>query len=121
VAAEVPASDDFADRAQAIKEAIAREETVVVPAPVAPAPAADEPALSETVVAQAPVPPREEMPAPRVEEPVVEVDEPAAREADESPAREADADAGAPGRVVVGEDDLLADVDTGVNEDEFKW
>jgi len=96
---------------------------------VAPAPAADEPALSETVVAQAPVPPREEMPAPRVEEPVVEVaespareaDEPAAREADEPAAREADADAGAPGRVVVGEDDLLADVDTGVNEDEFKW
>jgi len=129
VAAEVPASDDFADRAQAIKEAIAREETVVVPAPVAPAPAADEPALSETVVAQAPVPPREEMPAPRVEEPVVEVaespareaDEPAAREADEPAAREADADAGAPGRVVVGEDDLLADVDTGVNEDDFKW
>ena len=26
-----------------------------------------------------------------------------------------------PERVVVGDDDLLADVDTGVNEDEFKW
>ena len=75
------------------------------------------------------MPPRQEAPAPRVEVPAAEADdssaqvadEPPAREADESPAREADADAGAPGRVVVGEDDLLADVDTGVNEDEFKW
>ena len=38
------------------------------------------------------------------------------------PAAEAAArSATGPGRVVVGEDDVLADVDTGVNEDEFKW
>jgi len=130
VAAEAPKSDDFADRAQAIKEAIAREETVVSSPPPTWMTPVPEPAAPETSVAEAPpVPPRQEAPAPRVEVPAAEADassaqeadDSPAQEADDSPAQEADVDAGAPGRVVVGEDDLLADVDTGVNEDEFKW
>ncbi len=86
VAAEVSVSDDFADRAQAIKRAIAREETVVTPAPVVPAAAVDEPAVPATAVAEAPAPPREETPTPRVEEPAAAADEPPVREADEPPA-----------------------------------
>ena len=94
MAPETSANDDFADRAQAIKEAIAREETVIAPPPVAP-----------------------------VEEPVAEEAGPSDEEAAPEPA-EAAADESGEGtreRVVVGEDDLLADVDSGVNEDEFKW
>lgn len=98
VVAEAPAVDDFADRARAIKEAIAREDTVVAPAGAAPS-AEPEPA--------APAGPG-----------------PAAPEEDEATRlAPVDDDAGeaASGRVVVGDDDLFADVDTGVNEDEFKW
>jgi cell division initiation protein len=94
MAPETSANDDFADRAQAIKEAIAREETVVAPPPVPPA---DEPAAAEATA------PAEEADSATAE--------PAADESAE----------GARERVVVGEDDLLADVDSGVNEDEFKW
>ncbi len=90
VAAEAPKSDDFADRAQAIKEAIAREETVVSSPPpkwMTPVP---EPAAPETSVAEAPpVPPRQEAPAPRVEVPAAEADDSSAQEADDSPAQEA--------------------------------
>ncbi|HOT23125.1 MAG TPA: DivIVA domain-containing protein [Thermoleophilia bacterium] len=98
VVADASVVDDFADRARAIKEAIAREDTVVVPAGAAPS-AEPEPA--------APAEP-----------------EPAAPEEDEATRLATVAgdagDAGA-GRLVVGDDDLLADVDAGVNEDEFKW
>jgi len=122
VAAEAPGGDDFADRAQAIKEAIAREETVVTAPPAKSMTPVPEPVAPETIVAETPpVPPRREAPAPRVEVPAADADGSPVQVADDSSAREADADAGAPGRVVVGEDDLLADVDTGVNEDEFKW
>ena len=94
MAPETPPNDDFADRAQAIKEAIAREETVIAPPPVVPV---DEPVAEEAVA------PAEEA-----------ADAPAEPPADES-------GEGVRERVVVGEDDLLADVDSGVNEDEFKW
>lgn len=97
VAAETPPADDFADRAQAIKEAIAREETVIAPPP---APAAREPGAS----------------AARDGEPVPETA--ATPPADEAPPAGTEA---APRRPAVGENDLLADVDAGVNEDEFKW
>ena len=129
IAAEVSPSDDFADRAQAIKEAIAREETVITPPPpvrtappppveTAPRAAGDADPLvvefappPEAPAAQTPV---EEAPETPAEAEAAPVDEPS-----EPPADEAEADARE--RVVVGEDELLSDVDTGVNEDEFKW
>ena len=90
VTSETPPQDDFASRAQAIKDAIAREETQVAAPPRREREAAAEPAstgdeASDTAVGQS--------------RPVAQ----------------------AGGRVVVGEDDLLADVDSEVNEDEFKW
>jgi cell division initiation protein len=101
MAAEAPASDDFADRAQAIKEAIAREETAVIaPPPAKPAAPPAAAHASAAVGEAAPAPRRPPSP-------------------DATPAVEAGADTRE--RVVVGDDDLLADVDTGVNEDEFKW
>lgn len=84
-APEAVPSDDFAERAQAIKEAIAREETVIAPPPDV---ATAEP---ETVA--------------------VAVDAPPVTASGDT----------AEGESGVTEDDLLADVDTGVNEDEFKW
>jgi len=91
MAPEASSNDDFADRAQAIKEAIAREETVIAPPPA-----------EEPVTEAAGTPAEDVVPA---------LVEPPSDESSEEP-RE---------RVVVGEDDLLADVDSGVNEDEFKW
>lgn len=130
--AEGMAQAEFARHAEAIKEAIAREE-VLAPAesPAAPEQTAEPPAA----------------PAVTVEEPATEVDdtelpdaalaalaeeeppeysidtaaapapdlptEPGPDAAERPPARE---------RILFGEtDDLLADVDSGVNENEFKW
>ena len=107
MAPDASSNDDFADRAQAIKEAIAREETVVAPPPAAVA--------EEAVIVLPPAEPAAEPVAEEVGQPPEEgATAPAEPPADES-------DEGARERVVVGEDDLLADVDSGVNEDEFKW
>lgn len=113
IAGEAPAvpRDDFADRAQAIKEAIAREDTVIVP-PEPPAAEAMPAAKREAAAA-----------APASDDVTRFADASAPRET-VAPGGAVAADEGAPagpGRVVVGEDDVLADVDTGVNEDEFKW
>jgi cell division initiation protein len=114
VAAEAPVSDDFADRAQAIKKAIAREETVIAPPP--------EPAVAPSAADFA-APPRRDVDPVTEDDPLVPVFPPPPEVAPEetTAAPTGEADAGARERVVVGEDDLLADVDTGVNEDEFKW
>jgi cell division initiation protein len=106
----VPAADDFAHRAQAIKDAIAREDTVIAAPPTGAAGAgvavSPEAAPSEHATGSAP-----DLDVTR-----------AAASAVAAPAEEAAEDGPATsGRVVVGDDGLLADVDTGVNEDEFKW
>jgi len=114
MAPEVTPSDDFADRAQAIKEAIAREETVVSPPPVV---TIDEPAVAAEPAVEARQDEDAAAAAPDVEageDEAADVATPA-----EKPAAEEQPETR--GRVVVGEDDLLADVDSGVNEDEFKW
>ena len=128
-ASEAAPADDFADRAQAIKDAIAREETAIAAPPQAP-PAA--PIVAEPPVAAAPVaeePPVAAVPEPTPVEPAPAVAEARPTDAEAapletaaaSPAHEDETPAGERERVVVGEDDLMADVDIGVNEDEFKW
>jgi cell division initiation protein len=113
---EAAPADDFADRAQAIKEAIAREETVITPPPepavAPPAATASVPDEPEASVAATPAP--ETPVAPVVDEaPAAVAEEPSPVEPG-APDAERD-------RVVVGEDDLMGDIDIGVNEDEFKW
>jgi cell division initiation protein len=100
-----PAETDFARQAEAIKEAIAREDTVVDeareargPAPPVAGPAPEPPAPAEPEAAV------EFGPAPAFVE---------APESDAPPASE---------HILVGdEDDLLADMDGEVGENEFKW
>jgi hypothetical protein len=54
-------------------------------------------------------------PRPPADDPEITAARPAADEPDDEPDQKRD-------RIVFGEsDDLLADVDTGVNENEFKW
>ncbi len=110
-----PAETDFARQAEAIKEAIAREDTVVDeareapgPAPEAPGPAPEAP----LVAGAAPEPP-----APAEPEAAVEFGPaPAFVEAPESDAPPASE------HILVGdEDDLLADMDGEVGDNEFKW
>ena len=98
--AEGLAQAEFARHAEAIKEAIAREEA---------RPAAGPPTAHEHIA---------EPPAA----PHVTVEVPAA-EVDSAPSpEEAAAPPSARERILFGEtDDLLADVDSGVNENEFKW
>jgi cell division initiation protein len=133
VAAEAPRTDDFAHRAQAIKEAIAREDTVIA-TPAAAPPAAVPPIEPAAAAPPAEPEPVAAAPAPAAADIVAEDDVTrvviAEPETAEAPAAGADTKPGgdggnggqsAPERVVVGDDDLLADVDTGVNEDEFKW
>jgi cell division initiation protein len=133
VAAEAPRTDDFAHRAQAIKEAIAREDTVIA-TPAAAPPAAVPPIEPAAAAPPAEPEPVAAAPAPAAADIVAEDDVTrvviAEPETAEAPAAGADTTPGgdggnggqaAPERVVVGDDDLLADVDTGVNEDEFKW
>ncbi len=136
------AQAEFARHAEAIKEAIAREEAlppaespVAAPyaaePPAAPEHAAEPPAAPD-VTAEVPAadvddtaPPDEALAALAEQEPpeyssdtspAAEPDlptEPGPGAAERPPARE---------RIQYGEtDDLLADVDTGVNENEFKW
>jgi cell division initiation protein len=122
--AEGMAQAEFARHAEAIKEAIAREEAP----PAAESPAAPEqtaePAAASDVTAEVPAAaalaalPEEEPPEYSIDAaPDPEPDlptEPGPGAAGERPtARE---------RILFGETDgLLEDVDTGVNEDEFKW
>jgi cell division initiation protein len=159
--ADEEAEDDFARRAEAIKEAIAREApgarapaaTVASPemrqdveaalavreAPLEPVAPVDPPPEAEPVSPVEPLPSATEVrvaapsdPAPDAREvettmtqepPPVVADTPPPDPAGEPPASMA-GEAPAPGRerILFGEsDDLLADVDTGVNENEFKW
>jgi cell division initiation protein len=129
-ASEAGASDDFADRAQAIKEAIAREETVIVAPSQAPrvAPVVVEPPAAAAPVADEPTAVGVPGPVPVERSPIVAEEPPAdagaapVEAADPaSPVPQGEAPAEDRERVVVGEDDLMADVDIGVNEDEFKW
>ena len=130
-------TSEFARQAEAIKEAIAREETP--PAVAEEPPAAIEPETPPTPL-EAPAPlvaaaeaPQETSPeeneplSPQVTPapepaPVADAEEQAAAEPAEEQtgdvAEEADEDV----RILFGEkDDFLADVDAGINENEFKW
>jgi len=122
------AQAEFARQAEAIKEAIAREEAPAAEAPEAPEetpepqetpdvtaelPAAEVADVTVTDEAVADETPPEDLsddaPAPESDLPT----EPGPGAAERPPAKE---------RILFGEtDDLLADVDTGVNENEFKW
>jgi hypothetical protein len=123
--AEGMAQAEFARHAEAIKEAISREEAL---------PAAESPAAPEQTADPA------QAPEDTVEVPAAEVDDEvlAALAEEEPPEPASDADpapdeAAEPGpgdaeqptaveHIVFGEsDDLLEDVDSGVNENEFKW
>jgi cell division initiation protein len=125
--AEGMAQAEFARHAEAIKEAISREEAP----PTAESPAAlDEtvdPAAAPDVTAEVPAPSGDDavLAALEEEEPLEssidsgsapEPDlptEPGPGAAEQPPARES---------ILLGEtDDLLEDVDTGVNENDFKW
>jgi cell division initiation protein len=130
--AEGMAQAEFARHAEAIKEAIAREETLpAAESPAAPEQTAEPPAAPDVTV---------EVPATEVDDtalpdaalaalaeeepPEYSIDtapapapdlptEPGPDAAERPPARES---------ILFGEtDDLLADVDSGVNENEFKW
>lgn len=123
VVAETLARDDFADRAQAIKDAITRDDTLIAPARVESTPA-PEPAGAYPEAVVMPVDEPAEMAAIPVDERVEAAATPEPEAEEVAPMPEPDtgeAPDGVPERVVVGDDDLLADVDTGVNEDEFKW
>jgi cell division initiation protein len=133
--------DEFVRRAAAIKEAIAREapaapraaapQETSSPGPAETAPAEHEPAPSAEPAPPAPVTEAEttmsqERPAGPVEpdelapDPRSSVSAPPAEPSPDE--RQTPAPDGTRGRILFGEgDDLLADVDTGVNENEFKW
>jgi len=127
--AEGMAQDEFARHAEAIKQAIAREETPPAAPEQAAGPAAPEQAAEPAVDVTAEVPaaaaaaaafaafaeeeppeyPLAPAPAPAPDLPT----EPGPGAAERPPAR---------ARILFGEtDDLLADIDSGVNENEFKW
>ena len=124
--AEGMAQDEFARRAEAIKRAIAREEAQPAAESAAAPEQTAEPPAAPDVTAGAPTaaaaaafaalaeeePPEyyvDTAPAPAPDLPTA----PGPGAAGRPPARE---------RILFGEtDDLLADVDSGVNENEFKW
>lgn len=125
--AEGRAQAEFARHAEAIKEAIAREEALPAaespaapeqtaePAPdvtaEVPVAEADDAALAALVEAPPPEYSIDTAPAPAPDPDLPT--EPGPDAAERPPARE---------RILFGEtDDLLADVDSGVNENEFKW
>jgi len=128
---------DFAQHAEAIKEAIAREavgQTAArgVGAKQAPPAGAQPEAESVAKAAKPPTPPQEAKAAPPPAEPAeseVTVSKAASAGAPEpkpaAPATTPEADEKTlpgSGRMQFGENDgLLADVDSGVNENEFKW
>jgi cell division initiation protein len=130
--AEGMAQAEFARHAEAIKEAIAREEA---------SPAADSPAVLQQA-AEAPAAPDVTAEVPAAEADVaLSPDAALASLAEAEPPEYSSGPAPAPGgglptepgpgaaeqastreRILFGEtDDLLADVDSGVNENEFKW
>ena len=125
--AEGMAQAEFARHAEAIKEAIAREEVLVLAPeqtaepPAAPAVTVEEPAteVDDTELPDAALaalaeeePPEYSIDTAPASAPDLPT-EPGPDAAERPPARE---------RILFGEtDDLLADVDSGVNENEFKW
>ena len=127
--AEGMAQAEFARHAEAIKQAIAREEAPPAPEPPAAVEPSGPPATPEVTPEPAAGPdvtmevPAAEVAGTPVPEAAVEEwaadaspdlpTEPGPGAAERPPARE---------RILFGEtDDLLSDVDTGVNENEFKW
>ena len=130
VAAEDPAKADFARQAEAVKQAIEREGAAASPAEAAPVPDSAA-AVAEAAAAEvAPAPDRvtadaaPQMPVlPGPDEVtaghIAEYEPPAVAPAKPGPGA---TPTGERGRISFGEtDDLLADVDSGVNENEFKW
>jgi cell division initiation protein len=131
-AAEEPDKADFARQAEAVKQAIEREGAPATPEdaglaaePAAAEPPADDPAGEAAPAPDAKAPDTEEreplLPSPdevtagHIAEYVPPADPPAAP----GPGASAQAERE---RTPFGEDDdLLADVDSGVNENEFKW
>jgi len=123
--AEGMAQAEFARHAEAIKEAISREEALpAAESPAAPDQTADPAQAPEDTV---------EVPAAEVDDEVLAAlaeEEPPEPASDADPAPDEAAEPG-PGdaeqptaveHIVFGEsDDLLEDVDSGVNENEFKW
>ena len=118
--AEGMAQAEFARHAEAIKEAIAREEALpaaesrAAPAPsdvTAEVPATDAAAAAFAALAEDEPPQYSSDAAPR---PAPDLPtQPGPGAAERPPVRE---------RILFGEtDDLLADIDSGVNENEFKW
>jgi len=137
--AEGRAQAEFARHAEAIKEAIAREEAPpAAESPAEPEQTAESPAEPEQTAESAAEPPA--APDVTAEVPAAEVDDAAlAALAEEEPPEYSIDDAPEPdlptepgpgaaerpsareGIVLDETDDLLADVDSGVNENEFKW
>jgi len=123
--AEGMAQDEFARHAEAIKQAIAREAAQ----PTAESPAAPGPAAEPTADVTAEVPAAEAAAAAFAasagEEPPEYSIATAPAPAPDLPTAPGPGAAGRPPareRILFGEtDDLLADVDSGVNENEFKW
>jgi hypothetical protein len=110
---DAPAQAEFARHAEAIKQAIAREES---PAVAGPEVTAEVPAASVRVASGSP-PVADEAPGDHD----VEASSPPADLPTQPGPGAAERPTG-PARIVFGEtDDLLANVDSGVNEDEFKW
>jgi cell division initiation protein len=130
--AATPVDSDFARQAEAIKQAISAEDTdstaapmmtAVAPEPQAPpAPPAIEPRAAPVAQPEPPAALTEPDP-PEAEEADAPVEFGAAPAFVEAPeAAEAPEPPSAPERVLVGdEDDLLADMDEEVGENEFKW
>ncbi len=132
------AQSDLARHADAIREAISREETAMQPSEAQPAPGSAE----ETAVLEPQPSPLQETEVAPAEEPSGEdtVVDPVAPVAPVAPLQPADPGPKAPedepsetsgdperrsgegGRILFGDrDGLLADVDSGVNDNEFKW
>jgi cell division initiation protein len=129
-AAEDPAKAEFVRQAEAVKQAIEREGAAATPAetaPVMPAsalvpgaePAEAVPAPDAASADAAPHMPVLPGPDEVTAGHIAEYEPPAAPPATPEPGT---APTGERGRIPFGEtDDLLADVDSGVNENEFKW
>jgi cell division initiation protein len=130
--AEGMAQAEFARHAEAIKEAIAREEaSPAADSPAVPEPAA-EPSAAPDVTVEVPAEEVDAAVSPDAALAALAEQEPPEYSNDAAPAPEGDLPAEpGPGaaervptreRILFGEtDDLLADVDGGVNENEFKW
>ncbi len=130
--AEGMAQAEFARHAEAIKEAIAREEAPPAAEPPAAPEKTAEPPAAPDVTVEVPAATIDDTALPDAALAALAEEEPPEYSIDTAPAPEPDLPTEpAPGaaerpppreRILFGEtDDLLADVDSGVNENEFKW